>query len=287
VALGDSSTDEYQFYPPYKTHARNWAEIVAYTQKANLGPLSKVSRGYPRDQGFANNWAYAGATSDQMVAAQLPGAARQVATGKVNYAAIFIGLDNFLYYLQNAATNVPTPALAAAQLAAIEANVQIDTAIAVNTLLASSPRVKVIVATLPDVAAIPVVRANATTPQAQALVAATDQAIALINAQTRLLAATNPRVAVADVAATATQLVSAGPLIPFGGTTINAVVPSENYHSLVLGDGLHLGTVAQGVVANTILAAADAKFGAGVNVFTPQGIVGLARLVQYRTRHLP
>jgi hypothetical protein len=284
VALGDSTTDEYQFYPPFKTHARNWVETLAYTEKANLGAFSRVSRGYPRDQGFANNWAYAGATSAQMVAGQLPGAARQVATGKVHYAVVFSGEDNFLYYLQNAATNIPTPSVAAAQLSSLAVNTGFDLALAVDTLLAASPRVKVIVATLPSASLIPVVQANATTPQAQALVAATDQAIAAVNTGVRLLGATNPRVAVADVAAEATQFVSAGPLIPFGGTTINAVVPGENYHNLFLGDGLHLGTVAQGIVANTILAAADTKFAAGVNVFTAQGIVGLGQLVQQRTQ---
>jgi hypothetical protein len=83
-ALGDSYTDEYKFYPRYQTHARNWVEILSYTGKANFGPLSNISRGEPRDQGFATNWARFGATSDQMVANQLPGLARQVASGKFN-----------------------------------------------------------------------------------------------------------------------------------------------------------------------------------------------------------
>jgi hypothetical protein len=52
--LGDSYTDEYQFYPRYQTHARNWVEILSYTGKANFGPLSNVSRGEPRGSSISS-----------------------------------------------------------------------------------------------------------------------------------------------------------------------------------------------------------------------------------------
>src|SRR5947209_6184164 len=51
-ALGDSYTDEYRFYPPDQSKARNWVEILAATHKANFGAFRTVSRGEPRDQGF-------------------------------------------------------------------------------------------------------------------------------------------------------------------------------------------------------------------------------------------
>jgi hypothetical protein len=286
-ALGDSYTDEYQFYPPNQTHARGWVEILAYTQKANFGPFQRASRGEPRNQGFANDWARFGATSDQMVAQQLPGLATQVAGGRVKYASIFVGGNDFLYYLQAAAANPPSPAVAAQQIAGIETNAQKNLDTAVVTLLSANPKVKLVATTVPGLAALPIVRALATTPQAQALVAGADAALDVYNANIRLIAATQPRVALADLALESSALATAGPTASFGGATISLTTASNNYHSFFLADSLHVGTVGQGIIANTIVAALDAKFGAGVNVFTPGGIVGLARQVQERTQNLP
>ncbi|HEY2158575.1 MAG TPA: SGNH/GDSL hydrolase family protein [Isosphaeraceae bacterium] len=286
-ALGDSYTDEYQFYPPNQTHARGWVEILAHTQKANFGAFQLASRGEPRNQGYANDWARFGATSDEMLAQQLPGLTSQVAAGRIKYASIFIGGNDFLYYLQAAASNLPSPAVAAQQIAGIEANAQKNLDTAVVTLLSANPQTKLVVTTVPGLAALPIVRALATTPQAQALVAGADAALEVYNANIRLIAATQPRVALADLALESSALATAGPTASFGGTTISLTTASDNYHSFFLADGLHVGTVGQGIIANTIVAALDAKFGAGVNVFTPGGIVGLARQVQFNTRNLP
>ncbi len=286
-ALGDSYTDEYQFYPPDQTHARGWVEILAYTQKANFGAFHQASRGEPRNQGFANDWARYGATSSEMVAQQLPGLTGQVAAGRIKYASIFVGGNDFLYYLQAAAANPPSPAVAAQQIAAVEANAQTNLDTAVVTLLSANPKTRLVLTTVPALAELPVVRAAAITPQAQALVAGADAALDVYNANIRLIAATQPRVAVADLALESSALATAGPTASFGGATITLTTASNNYHSFFLADGLHVGTVGQGIIANTIVAALDAKFGAGVNVFTPGGIVGLAQQVQYRTRNLP
>jgi hypothetical protein len=285
-ALGDSYTDEYQFYPPSQTHARNWVEILSYTGKANFGPLSKVSRGEPRDQGFATNWARFGATSDQMVANQLPGLAKQVAGGKVKYVSIFIGGNDLLYYLEGAAASLPSASVAAAQIAQVGAKLGANIETAVSTLLAANPRVKLVVSTIPAVGDLPIVRALATTTASQALVAGADNALASVNAQILALGASNPRVAVADLASASTALSTSGPTVRFGGTTINLTTTSEDYHSFFLADGLHVGTVAQGIIADTIVEALDAKFHAGVTPLTPTQIVSLAKLVQLRTSKL-
>ena len=38
--LGDSYSDEYQFYPPHRSTARNWVEILAATRGLNFGRFS-------------------------------------------------------------------------------------------------------------------------------------------------------------------------------------------------------------------------------------------------------
>src|SRR3954471_836879 len=53
--LGDSYSDEYQFYPPHRSTARNWVEILAATRGLNSGRFSTQSRGEPRNQGYEYN----------------------------------------------------------------------------------------------------------------------------------------------------------------------------------------------------------------------------------------
>src|SRR3954467_5173300 len=61
--LGDSYSDEYQFYPPDRSTAQNWVEILARARGLNFGRYSAYSRGEPRNQGFEFNWARSDATS--------------------------------------------------------------------------------------------------------------------------------------------------------------------------------------------------------------------------------
>ena len=77
--IGDSYSDEYQFYPPDRTTARNWVEILAETRSLDFGRFSTASRGEPRNQGYAFNWARSDATTDDLIATgQHSGLAAQV-----------------------------------------------------------------------------------------------------------------------------------------------------------------------------------------------------------------
>ena len=63
--LGDSFADEYQFYPPDRSTARNFVEQLAEDRALNFGPFDAdgAARGEPRNAGFAFNWAKDGATT--------------------------------------------------------------------------------------------------------------------------------------------------------------------------------------------------------------------------------
>jgi hypothetical protein len=287
--LGDSYTDEYRFHPPDQSHARNWVEILANTRHVNFGPFTTQSRGEPRDQGFAYNWARWGATSSDMVANQLPGLRAQAAAGVVQYAWVFVGDNDFLYLLDAARNGQVTPAAFPQALAQTEATAQANFNTAVSTLLGANPRVKLVVATLPDVALLPVVQAGATAPALEAAVAATSQAIARFNANVAAVAAGNSRIAVVDLAGMSNQLVQASAggagAVPFGGTTISLTTPGDDYHDFFLADGLHVGTVGQGLIADAFINALDTHFGAKLRPLSPQQIVQYARTVQHQTRH--
>ena len=285
-ALGDDTTDEYRFYPPDRSLARNWVEVLHATREVSFGPFSFKSRGEPRDQGFAYNWARSGATSTEMVQDQLPGLARQVADGQIRYASILIGTNDFLQVLGGVQAGLIPPTAALPTLLKTEVQAGANVATAVSTLLAANPNVRLVVFTLPDVTLSPLARLGANTPQAKLLLAATSQAIQAFNTSISALASANDQVAVADLASATAQAASSPTgTISFGGQTINLLTPGNDYHDFFLADGIHPGTVAQGTIADLFALAIDTKFGAQLFPPTPQEIVRLAQAIQLQAPH--
>jgi lysophospholipase L1-like esterase len=281
-ALGDSYTDEYRFYPPNLSQARNWVEILAATRGVDFGKFTTRSRGEPRNQGFAFNWARYDATTVNMIQNQLPGLSAQVAAGQVKYVSINIGGNDFLDFLSGVQGGSITPAQAPAALAHVEAQAAANFTTAVDTLLAASPAVRLVITTLPDVAVLPIVQQEtATVPtQDRAILSATSQAIGQYDATIRSLAASSPRIALVDLATQTTELTQlGGASVPFGGTTISLATPGDNYHDFFLADGLHVGTVGQGLIANDFVNAIDARFGLKVAPLTARQIVSFAKRV--------
>src|SRR5829696_3226026 len=137
-ALGDSYTDEYRPYAPDRSQARNWVEILSASRLANFGPFSNAGRGEPRNQGFLFNWARSDSTSDDVIANQLRGLAGQVAKGQVQYSWVFMGGNDFLFFLRRAAQSFQFEGSAlTAELRRVEARAEANFNTAVRTLLAA------------------------------------------------------------------------------------------------------------------------------------------------------
>jgi lysophospholipase L1-like esterase len=285
-ALGDSYTDEYRFYPPDRSQARNWVEILAATRRVSFGAFGTASRGEPRNQGFAFNWARSDATSSNMIANQVPGLAAQVAQGQVGYVSIFIGGNDFLFFLRDVQNGTLPSGQALSVLAQVEAQAAANFTTAVKALLAASPTVRLVVFTVPDVSELPVVQILATTPTEQAVVAAAGQAIGEYNATIQAVAAGDSRIALIDLAGQSAELAQlAGGSVPFGNTTINLTTPGDDYHHFFLADGIHVGTVGQGLIANDVVTAIDTSFQGKIAPLTPQQIVNFAKQAQSRSKH--
>ena len=284
--LGDSFTDEYKFYPPDRTQARGWVETLAATRGVNFGPYSDRSRGEPRNAGFAYNWARSDATTADMVRNQLPGLAAQVARGQVKNVVILVGGNDFLLPLESIAAGALTPAAYAAALPGITAQAGANFSTAVTTLLAARPDVHLVVATV-DVSNLPIVRGVVgLSPALQPLLQAVDGAVGAYDDVIRGVAASSPRVALVDLAAVNRQLgQTPAASIPFGGATINLAAVGDDYHDFFLADGVHPGTVAQGIIANLFLDAFNSHFGTAVRPLSPTEIVRHAAQVQSRIRH--
>src|SRR5436309_1495753 len=140
--LGDSYSDEYQFYPPHRSSARNWVEILAAKRRLDFGRIHNDDRDEPQVRGFEYNWARSAATTDDLVAqGQHTGLAAQVGRARVQFVVVFIGGNDWIRALES-----PEPSISVERvLPRALGNLRI----AIETILASSPDVKVVVTTVP------------------------------------------------------------------------------------------------------------------------------------------
>jgi lysophospholipase L1-like esterase len=269
--LGDSYSDEYRFYAPDRSTARNFVEQLADDAHLDFGRLTTVDRSAPRNAGFAYNWAQSADTSSDMLAdGQLSGLAAQVAAGRVDLAFVFIGGNDFRGVFTS---NDPVATLGAVVPQAVS-----NVFTAVNTLLAASPDVNVVVATLPKVSVLPEVRgAIALGYLPQALADAVDFAIGAFNEQVRGLAADSSRIALADVGALV-QSIFAPATFQFGGVAIDRQTPGNDPRNLWLADGLHAGSIGQGLLANLFVDAANEEFDVHIHRLSDRDILKNAGL---------
>jgi hypothetical protein len=191
-----------------------------------------------------------------------------------------IGGNDYLDALAGVAAGAVPIAAAPVLIAQVEAQDEANFTTAVNTLLAANPNVKLVVATLPDISIFPIARVAALTPQGAALLAAVSTSIqrydAVIAAE-----ASNPRVAVVDLAGVTTLLASSPTgTFTYGGTTVNLLTPGDDYHDFFLADGIHVGTIGQSIIADLFVQAVDSKFGASVRLVSPEQAVRYARLIE-------
>jgi hypothetical protein len=279
--IGDSYSDEYQFYAPDRSTARNWVEILAANRKLDFGPFSIAPRGEPRNQGYAYNWARSDATTETMIAAgQHTGLAAQVANGDVTLAVMFIGGNDFIN-----AMKAPDP-LAALQQAGPRAEANFERAF--QTILAAHPDVKLVVATVPDIRHLPEFRAALRAHQLSIACAdAATSTMAHYNGRIRALACHNPRVSLLDLDMVTRLRDKLNPeAISVAGRPIERWAPSNDPTHLFLADARHLGTVGQGMLAQLVVSAIDAKFHAAVAPLSQRDILEFASIGRVGAVHI-
>jgi phospholipase/lecithinase/hemolysin len=272
--IGDSYSDEYQFYPPDRSTARNWVEILAATRGLDFGGFSTAGRGEPRNQGFEYNWARSDATTDDMIATgQHAGLAAQVARGEVGLVMVYIGGNDFINALK-----APDPSAA---LADVLPRALANHRAAVETLRAASPDVKIVLATLSDIRNLPEfgrpIREGQIPPEvADAFTAAIKE----YNAQIKATAAGDRRVAVMDLDMTTrfANLVCRDRVV-VDGLRMDRANPGNTLDHFFLADWRHPGTIGQGLLAKLFVDTINAKFGAGVAPLGEHEIVSFARAV--------
>ena len=282
-AMGDSLTDEYRTSGSNRSQAKNWVEILAATRHSRFGAYSAASRGEPRNAGYANNWARTDATSDDMVRNQLPGLTNQVRRGQVNLVWIGIGTNDLLHYVTSISPIAPpNVADVSAGLSKIEARMEDNLTTAVRTLMAANPNVRMTLANLQDLSTLPAIANMNANPVLKPLLNTLGPIVAKYNARIATLAAEQPsQIAVVDLnglsKAIQTQAAANGK-ITTGGQVIDARTPGNDPTHLYLADGLHIGTVGQGLIANQFIQTIDTAFKAGVTPLRPAEILRQAKI---------
>jgi phospholipase/lecithinase/hemolysin len=272
--IGDSYSDEYRFYPPHRTHARNWVEILAETRSLNFGRYSLSDRGEPRNQGYAYNWARSDSTTEDMITlGQHTGLAEQVARGELDLAFIFIGGNDFIYAMQSA-----DPHSAMRDLAPrASANLRL----AVGTLLAARSDLKLVLATVPDIRHLPEFRtALAHGKINRELLNDCTAAIQYYNGEIRNMVAKQPeQFALLDLYVTteAANFLSRDRVL-IAGRAIDRTTPSDEPSHFFLADVRHAGTVGHGMLASMFIDLLNTHYGAGIRRLEEPEILRLASL---------
>ncbi len=298
AALGDSLTDEYQFYAPYRTAAENWPEILSNLRptQVDLGPFTASGRGETRNQGYAEDWARSGATAagDDIEGAGttfveqydggfqpgLPGLLTQPGgISSINVVNILIGANDYISAVTSGLTN---PNKLVTTLTAANAGILAALETVVPLIHAANPHTAVILDNIPPITDFPLFQA----------------AVSLMPAQTATLVTTAINSALSQINSEIAQyahsqgagLVDDNGLIhdfvtdPYlDGTYINPKVVGPVYTDMFLGDGVHPGTIAQGLLANAIIAQIDSFYPGAIAPLSGAEILQLAASAQPKT----
>jgi hypothetical protein len=270
--LGDSYSDEYQFYPPDRSTARNWVEILTRARGLNFGKFSTVSRGEPRNQGFAFNWSRSDASTEDMIrTGQHTGLALQVSRGEVSVVIIFIGGNDFIHALGSEHSGSSVNHVLRRAIVNLE--------LAVETILAASPHVQVFIATVPDIIELPEfatpVRAGRLSP---VLSGSYTEAIGQYNRHIRMMAIMKKRLSVVDFAF-ATRLAPRPDRdhVIVSGRKLDRTHPANSPGHVFLADSRHIGILVQGMLANHVVSALNARIDRRIEPLTVREILEQTR----------
>jgi lysophospholipase L1-like esterase len=251
--IGDSNSDEYRADDnraggtPYAETTLSWVELLAKYRDIDFGAWGKW--GGERRTGYEYNWARSAATSDSMIAnGQHTGLAAQVKAGKIDYAIIFIGSNDF-HTWNGTYEEVYSGKLSDKQVQAKVNKIIANIILAVETLQAAG-KVKIIVTNYSDPNSSADFLLKYSDADKRARVT---NAINQINEGLAKMAASH-NVTIADLHQFGSSILSqidADGNIFVGSEAINMVVHGDEPHHLQLGEGVgHLGTIGSGLIAN-------------------------------------
>lgn len=254
--IGDSITDEYRGTDNrggvYRSTTLNWLEQLVRTGRVDAGEWGSYAE--PRRTGYANNWARSGTTVE---GALLAGQHLGVAAQDIDLLVVYVGSNDFAPY-NGKYGEIYNGAVSGQNLTNKLNDIGNRIAAMIDAVLDEYPALPVVVATIGDWANSPSVLASFTDPGKRALVTA-----AINSANTRIEGVANARGLAVFRSADFYQEVIArlsGTTITVAGYTVNVFGICDVPNCGVLGDGIHIGTVMSGLMANSILRAYNSQY---------------------------
>ncbi len=252
--LGDSQSDEYRADDKrgtnYPTSTYNWVEILANKRNVNFGTWNYYEE--PRRQGYEYNFARSGATAASMISSgQHAGLAQYVKSGEVNVVVIYIGANDFAPYLyDNAYSAIYNEEMNREDIIHKENLIVADVQTAVETLQAAG-NPEIFIVTIPDWGNHTAVKIGFPLPYKRYLV-------------TQVINETN--VKIADVAEKyGAHIIEPNDFfqglrgsetdyqVKVGDIILDQYIGQNNPQNLFLSDGIHSGTVLNGLFANYLI----------------------------------
>jgi hypothetical protein len=319
AALGDSLTDEYQFYAPYRTAAANWPEIISTLRPAQVDfgafSASGAGRGQTRNQGYAQDWALQGMRSQgtDLVGygatfaneynggykgSNLPGLLTQPGgVSNINVVNILLGGNDYFGAILSAVQT----GISLENLGTIIKNFEATNAGIIQALQtvvplieAANPDTHIIIDTVPSVADTPIVQtaAKALGPTyGPLLLGFINNEVANVDYKgspsggpftyesIQQFAASNNLGYVDDNALLKSFI--ANPY--FGGQYIDPTGAGPVYTDMFVGDNIHPGTIAQAILASAIINQIDTWYPDAITPLSTAQILQLANSVQPKT----
>ena len=275
--MGDSGSDEYRADDnrggTYAATTLNWVELLVRYRGLDAGVWG--TRGEPRRTGYEHNWARSMARAADVISqGQADGLAQQVAEGKVSWALLMVGANDFAVW-NNTYEAVYSGAVSGAALTAKIDGIVASIAQALDIVRIAGP-VQLLVANRPPPQVTPSFQAQFPDPAGRQRV--TD-AIADVNDGIANVAVQRG-IPVVDLDGLATAVLSsqvdANGNLDIEGELINLLFPGDEPHHGLLGDNDHAGTVLGGILANYILDHLAAAGGPNVPRFTDQELLNNA-----------
>jgi GDSL-like lipase/acylhydrolase family protein len=276
--MGDSASDEYRADDnrggAYVATTFNWLELLVRHRGVNAGPWG--SWGGSRRTGYAYNWARSGARASDLIAeGQAAGLAQQVAEGRIAWALLMIGTNDFALTTY---TDIYNGTLSGAALSVMTYGIVASIVQAVDTVRAAGP-VILLVTTIPT--------ALADSPAAQRVfpdAAGRHRVVEVMGTVNAGLRSALPGrgVTLVDLDGLVAAL---GPRrdgkgnVKVGDQLISFVVPGDEPHHSLLGDSRHAGTVMGDLLANYFLDHLAAAGGPDIPRFTDAELLANAGIL--------
>jgi lysophospholipase L1-like esterase len=274
AVLGDSQSDEYRADDQrggiYADTTLNWVELLATHRKLPFGQWGEFEE--PRRGGYEYNWARSGATAYSMlVSGQHTGVVEQIKKGEVNVVVIFIGVNDFAPYItQDGYQSIYDGSLSDADATQKVNGLVADIKTAVDVVDAAG-NAHIILVKIPDWGNHLGVQVAFPFPEkrfrvSQAVQNANDQLDDV--AKEKNIPIIDPNEFFKSISRNNT-----GVNVQLGELTLQRLLLTDDPKNMFLSDGVHLGTVMNGLFANYMIENFNTHLGTHIKPFSTKEIL--------------